>query len=175
LLGDFQAKNIPVLNIHELAAGKFAALLARGQARDLFDCQRILRMDNIEKDRLRVAFVIYGGMNRKDWRTVSVEDVDFDAVNLTKLLVPTLHKRETKEQISPTDYGASLVRECQEGLSRVLPLTDSERTFLNLLLEQGMIDPTLLTTDKDLQIRIQNQPLLEWKAFNVRRYKLRKA
>lgn len=100
-LGDFQARNIPVLDIHELAAGKLAALMARGQARDLFDCHRILSMDDLEKDRLRIAFVTYGGMNRKDWRTVAIEDVDFDAAELTRLLVPTLHVRETKEQVSP--------------------------------------------------------------------------
>lgn len=172
-LGDFQSKNIPVLDIHELAAGKLAALLARGQARDLFDCHRILSMDDLEKDRLRVAFVTYGGMNRKDWRTVSIEDVDFDTAELTRLLIPTLHVRETKEQVSPAEYGARLVRECREGLSVVLPFTDSERAFLDLLLDRGMIDPTLLTADESLQRRIQSQPLLEWKALNVRQHKLR--
>ncbi len=162
-LGDFQSKNIPVLDIHELAAGKLAALLARGQARDLFDCHRILGMDDLEKDRLRVAFVTYGGMNRKDWRTVSIEDVDFDTAELTRLLIPTLH--------SPAEYGARLVRECREGLSAVLPFTDPERMFLDLLLDRGVIDPTFLTADESLQRRIQSQPLLEWKALNVRQHK----
>ncbi|RLE04994.1 MAG: nucleotidyl transferase AbiEii/AbiGii toxin family protein [Bacteroidetes bacterium] len=92
-LGDFQAKSIPVLDLHELAAGKLAALLARGQARDLFDCHRVFNMDDLERDRLRIAFVVYGGMNRKDWRTVSIEDVDFDPVELTRSLIPTLDAR----------------------------------------------------------------------------------
>ena len=170
-LGDFQARNIPVLDIHELAAGKLAALMARGQARDLFDCHRILSMDDLEKDRLRIAFVTYGGMNRKDWRTVAIEDVDFDAAELTRLLVPTLHVRESKEQVSPAEYGARLVRECREGLSAVLPFTDAERAFLDRLLDRGVIDPTLLTADASLQRRIQGQPLLQWKALNVRRHK----
>ena len=170
-LGDFQARNIPVLDIHELAAGKLAALMARGQARDLFDCHRILSMDDLEKDRLRIAFVTYGGMNRKDWRTVAIEDVDFDAAELTRLLVPTLHVRESKEQVSPAEYGARLVRECREALSAVLPFTDAERAFLDRLLDRGVIDPTLLTADASLQRRIQGQPLLQWKALNVRRHK----
>jgi len=170
-LGDFQSRSIPVLDIHELAAGKLAALLARGQARDLFDCHRILGMDHLEKDRLRIAFVTYGGMNRKDWRTVSMEDVNFDAAELTRLLIPTLHLRETKEQVSPVEYGARLVRECREGLSAILPFTDSERAFLDLLLDRGEIDPSLLTTDVSLRQRIRSQPLLEWKALNVRRHK----
>ncbi len=171
LLGDFQAKSIPVLDMHELAAGKLAALLARGQARDLFDSHRILNIDNLEYDRLRVAFVVYGGMNRKDWRTVAIEDVDFNAAHLTKLLLPTLRIRATHKQESPAEYGARLVKECREGLSVVLPLSNAEREFLDLLLDQGQIDPTILTSDSILQKRIQGQPLLEWKAINVRRHK----
>jgi predicted nucleotidyltransferase component of viral defense system len=170
-LGDFQARNIALPDVHELAAGKLAALLARGQARDLFDCHRILSMDDLAKDRLRVAFVTYGGMNRKDWRTVSIEDVNFDTAELTRLLIPTLHVRETKEQVSPAEYGARLVRECRERLSVALPFTDSERAFLDLLLDRGMIDPTILTTDISLQQRIRSQPLLEWKALHVKRHK----
>ena len=167
-LGAFQAKSIPVLDIHELAAGKLAALLARGQARDLFDCHRILSMDGLEQDRLRVAFVTYGGMNRKDWRTVSIEDVDFDTAELARLLIPTLHLHERNEQASPAEYGTRLVRECREGLSAVLPFSGPERAFLDLLLDRGVVDPTLLTSDASLQRRIQSQPLLEWKALNVK-------
>ncbi len=169
--GDFQAKSIPVLDLHELAAGKLAALLARGQARDLFDCHRILNMDYLERDRLRIAFVVYGGMNRKDWRTVSIEDVDFNPAELTRLLTPTLDARAIQEQGSPAEFGACLVRECREGLSMVLPFNDAERQFLDLLLDRGEIDSTILTADKALQKCIQQQPLLEWKALNVRQYK----
>jgi len=169
--GDFQAKSIPVLDLHELAAGKLAALLARGQARDLFDCQRILNMDHLERDRLRIAFVVYGGMNRKDWRTVSIEDVDFNPAELTRLLTPTLDARAIQEQGSPAEFGACLVRECREGLSMVLPFNDAERQFLDLLLDKGEIDSTILTADETLQKCIQQQPLLEWKALNVRQYK----
>ncbi len=170
-LGDFQAKSIPVLDLHELAAGKLAALLARGQARDLFDCHRILNMDYLERDQLRIAFVVYGGMNRKDWRTVSIEDVDFNPAELARLLTPTLDARAIQEQGSPAEFGACLVRECREGLSMVLPFNDAERQFLDLLLDRGEIDSTILTADKALQKCIQQQPLLEWKALNVRKYK----
>ena len=170
-LGDFQAKSIPVLDLHELAAGKLAALLSRGQARDLFDCHRILNMGNLERDRLRIAFVVYGGMNRKDWRTVSIEDVNFDPVELTRLLIPALDTRAIQEQGSPAEFGARLVRECREGLGVVLPFNDAERKFLDLLLDKGEIDSTLLTANETLQKRIQQQPLLKWKALNVRKNK----
>jgi hypothetical protein len=170
-LGDFQARNIALPDVHELAAGKLAALLARGQARDLFDCHRVFTMKGIDRDRLRLAFVVYGGMNPKDWRTVSIADVDFEPDELVRLLIPTLNRRFLEKQGSLAKYGERLVRESQAGLKAVLPLNDPEREFLDLLLEKGEIDASALTADKALQERIQNQPLLQWKALNVKRHK----
>jgi predicted nucleotidyltransferase component of viral defense system len=57
-VGTWQATQIPIIDIHELAAGKLAALLARRQARDLFDSHGILRMENLDQNRLRTAFVV---------------------------------------------------------------------------------------------------------------------
>ena len=170
-VGAWRAKGISVLDHHELAAGKLAALLARGQARDLFDCHFILNMDDLVPERLRIAFVVYGGMNRKDWRTVSIEDVDFDAADLARQLIPILRVHAIQDQGSPTEYGAQLIEDCRKALSAVLPFTDSEQAFLDLLLDRGVIDSTILTADASLQRRIQGQPLLEWKALNVRRHK----
>lgn len=170
-LGDFQARNINLFNVHELAAGKLAALLARGQARDLFDCHRIFTMKGIDRDRLRLAFVVYGGMNRKDWRTVSIADVTFDPDEFARLLIPTLNRRFMEKQGPPAEYGKRLVMECQAKLEAVLPLNDPEREFLDLLLEKGEINASALTADKALQERIHSQPLLKWKALNVKRHK----
>jgi hypothetical protein len=61
--------------------------------------------------------------------------------------------------------------ECRNFLSVVLPFTDSERAFLDLLLDHGVVDASILTADADLQRRIQTKPLLEWKAINVRKHK----
>ena len=59
----------------------------------------------------------------------------------------------------------------REGLSALLSFTDAERGFLDLLLDKGKIDSTILTSDTILQKCIQGQPLLEWKALNMRRHK----
>ena len=170
-LGGFMAAGIPVIDLHELAAGKLAALLSRDKARDLFDFVGILDMEVLERDRLRTAFVVYGGMSRKDWRTVSVKDVNFDTEDLEKLLTPALTSRALEKQNCLKEYGEKLAKRCREGLSLVLPFTDSEREFLDLLLDEGEIDSTVLTSDKTLQKRIQDQPLLRWKAINVRKHK----
>lgn len=169
-LGDFQAKRIPILDIHELVAGKLSALFSRRQARDLFDCHCILNTNSLQREKLRIAFVAYGGMNRKDWRTISVDEVDFDSVELVRQLGPTLRTRQPQERDVLTEYGTQLAEKCRKALSIVLPFTDAERAFLDLLLERGEIDASMLTSDVSLQQRIQAQPLLEWKALNVRRH-----
>ena len=170
-VGPYGARGIQVLDIHELAAGKLCALLARQQARDLFDSHQLLKHQDLEQKRLRLAFVVYGAMNRKDWRTLSLLDVDFSADELSHQLFPLLRIRSAEENQSLASYGKRLVEECRDRLSVVLPFTDSETEFLNLLLDKGEIVPALLTSDKDLQSRINRHPLLEWKALNVREHK----
>jgi hypothetical protein len=158
------------MDIHELAAGKLSALLSRRKARDLFDSHRILHMDGFDPEWLRIAFVIYGAMNRKDWRTVSVEDVDFDATELARQLIPMLRLGAIQGTDGAEKYGKKLMEECRQALSAVLPFNDAEREFLYLLLDKGEIDSTILTADATFQSRIQQQPLLKWKALNVRKY-----
>ncbi len=170
-VGSYQVADIPVLDIHELAAGKLCALLARQQGRDLFDSHQLLYHAGLERKRLRLAFVVYGAMNRKDWRTVSLHDVDFADDELSHQLLPLLRIKAAEGDEPPASYGKRLIKECRERLSVVLPFTDSETEFLNLLLDKGEIAPSLLTSDKDLQERISRHPLLEWKALNVREYR----
>ncbi len=171
VLGTWQAIHIPVVDKHELVAGKLAALLSRRKARDLFDSYHILHMDTLDTKRLRIAFVVYGAMNRKDWRTVSTEDVSFDIDELESQLIPTLRHETLQKHESIESYGQMLVEGCRQALSVVLPLTEAERTFLDLLLDAGQINPALLTDDEALQERIRQHPQLRWKVFNVRKYK----
>jgi hypothetical protein len=81
-----------VLDRYELAAGKLGALLTRRASRDLFDTHQFLTWGNLDPKRLRVAFVVYGAMNRKDWRTVSVDDINFEVGELKNQLLPLLRK-----------------------------------------------------------------------------------
>ena len=167
-LGNFQAKDIPVFPVCELFAGKLAALFSRHQTRDLFDAHQLLNYDNkINLEDLRLAFVVYGAMNRKDWRTISLEDISFDLVELKQQLFPVvpLEKREGIER-----FGQNLVKECQQKLFCVFPLLPHEIKFLELIREKGEIEPSLLTSDKNLQERIKRHPMLLWKAMNVRKH-----
>jgi hypothetical protein len=168
-VGTWQATDIPVLDIHELVAGKLAALLSRHRARDLFDCQQMLLLDTLDRGRLRVAFVVYGAMNRRDWRGVAIDDVAFDPRELSSQLLPSL-PASTVANMDAVEYGRMLVENCREALSGLLPFDAAEQVFLERLLDHGEIDGALLTPDTALQQRINAQPWLEWKAHNVRQH-----
>ena len=170
-VGSYQAKGILVLDIHELAAGKLVALLARHQARDLFDAHQLLHHGELDPELLRLAFVVYGAMNRRDWRTVSPQDVNFEAKELERQLLPLLRVDFLTDEVRPGEYGSQLVVECCEKLGTLLPFSETEREFLDRLMDEGEIEPSLLTPDEHLQECIKFHPLLEWKALNVRKHK----
>lgn len=169
-LGSWLVRDIPVVDIHELAAGKLSALFARQSARDLFDSRLVLSAEGLDSERLRTAFVVYGAMNRRDWRKVTLSDITFDSRELQRQLLPALRAVNVSE-LDPIQYGEKLVRDCQDSLQILLPFTEAERAFLDLLLDDGIIRAELLTLDQGLQERIRAQPMLRWKAQNVREYR----
>lgn len=125
-----------------------------------------------KSQRLRTAFGVYGAMSRRDWREVSLSDITFDSRELQRQLLSALRRGNSRE-IAPVEFGEKLVRDCQEAMQILLPFTEAEQAFLDLLIEDGIIEADLLTSDGDLQKRIQAQPMLRWKALNVKEYKQR--
>lgn len=165
-VGSFQATQVPLLELHELAAGKLAALLSRNARRDVFDAVEMLRRSDLDRAKLRLAFVVYGGFNRKNWRTASPKDVKVSGPELKSELLPML-----RPDALPKGKARALVSECRELLSIVLPLAREEREFIERLNESGEIEPALLTNDTAMQRLIQNHPALRWKALNVRKHR----
>lgn len=166
-----QARQVLVLDLHELAAGKLAALLAREASRDLFDARRLLADEALDRDRLRLAFLVYGGMNRKDWRTVSLEDVRVSPQDIETRLLPVLRDDMAPARDQVVEWANRLVEEVRDRLSVVLPLASHEREFLDALNDRGEIRAELLTTDAVLHETLQGHPGLNWKALNVRRHR----
>lgn len=153
------------------AGGKLSALMSRGQARDLYDCSQLFTLKELETEKLRHGFVLYGAMNRKDWRTINIDDIGINPGDINSQLIPTLGI-ETAELIgSPREYGESLIEDCRTGMSTLLPFSESEQNFLDLILDRGEIDGSILTSDPVLQERISLHPALLWKALNVKQHK----
>ena len=169
-IGVFRSKRVPVLDVHELAAGKLAALFDRCAPRDVFDTCRLLREVELEKARLRTALVIYGGTSRRDWRGISVDGVRVDAKDLAQQLLPMLRSDLVPKRSDIGLWSENLVQECRGLLSEFLPLAKREVEFLTTLNDKGEIVPELLTEDVNLQAIIRSHPGLRWKAQNVREY-----
>ena len=169
-VGSCSATQIPVLDMHELAAGKLAALLARQASRDLFDAHMLLGRTDLNRGKLRLGFVLYGAMNRKDWRTVRIEDVGYDKEELANQLAPVV-RSDLLAKRKGDDWAQQMITECRSRLQVVLPMAANEIEFLNALLDHGRIEPQLLTSDSEMAARINSHPLLLWKALNVREHK----
>lgn len=170
-LGTHQARNIPVLNLHDLAGGKLSALFSRHASRDLFDAHYILSKDNLDIEKLRIAFLVYGGISRRDWRTISIKDIQFDWLEFQNMLLPVLHKNVLQVNKSK-EWVEKILAECIESLNLLLPFNSNEMKFLDQLIEHAEIQSSLLTDDKRLVERIEVQPALQWKVRNIKKIKV---
>ena len=169
-VGSYSATQIPVLDLHELAAGKLAALLSRRASRDLFDTHQLLTHGDLDRTKLRLGFVLYGAMNRKDWRTVAIDDVGYDHRELENELIPVVRAEPLAKRKAGV-WAESMIAECRDRLGAVLPMAANEIAFLDRILDQGEIEPELLTTDGEMAERIRIHPLLQWKAVNVQKHR----
>jgi predicted nucleotidyltransferase component of viral defense system len=170
-IGKHAATRVPVLDIHELAAGKLSALFGRTASRDLFDVHNILTHLVLDRERLRLGFVVYGGINRRDWRQVSAGEVSADPVEVERQLLPLLRADAAPVRKQVREWTAQLTDECRGLLSVVLPLQLNEIEFLSRLNDTGDIAPELLTADSVMQTTIREHPALKWKAQNVREFR----
>ena len=110
-------------------------------------------------------------MNRKDFRSIKIDDVSIDLHELRTQLIPVLRGMGQLGQTELKDLQQRLAEECRELLSLVLPYTNEEIEFLDSLNDHGEIKAELLTDDPGLRYRIANQPALLWKALNVKQYR----
>jgi hypothetical protein len=160
-----------MLDVHELAAGKLAALFGRTASRDLFDVRGLLGAALLDPAKLRLGFVVYGGMNRRDWREVAIHDAEVDATDVDRTLLPVLRADGAPSRADLPGWTERLIRECRKLLSAVLPLEPAEIEFLTRLNDRGEIVPDLLTSDGALRSIILGHPGLRWKALNVREHR----
>ena len=166
-LGGTQARNILVLDLHEIVAGKLVALFGRCAPRDLFDARRILSIEGLNWGRIKTAVLAIGASHRPDWRHVSTNAI--------------VNPDESSEQLKyclPRDYFAEYggvdawinetVAMCRKNLGFLFDLSTHEQAFLDGVLDRGEINTTLLDTDDETQSRISNMPMLAWKALHPR-------
>jgi len=167
-LSGLGATGIPVVNLHEVVAGKLVALLDRRAARDLFDARRILETQTLDWSLVRAGVLAWGAAGRRDWRDASLDDIGGDPRELRQKLAICLPRDFFDDAGGVDRWIADSVALCRAGLAPLFERSAGEAAFLDRLLDAGEIDPTGLAVPDDVKARIAAMPMLAWKAQNVR-------
>jgi hypothetical protein len=129
-IGGEKATQVLVVDDHELAAGKLTALVARSASRDVFDAREILRRRGLDGGKLRLGFVVYGGCNRVDWRTVTLDHVRATPSDVDSQQIPMLRLDVRPARAEVVAWTENLVRETRDLIAAVLPHQAHELEFL---------------------------------------------
>ncbi len=163
---------IPTLKLEELAAGKFTALLQRTVARDAYDAAGLLELapDLLSRPEFRIAFVCFMAASRFDVRSLDPDRGTLDERAVKRELEPMRRRVDGEHEKTSESLLAWMEEKLGSAVSDVIAWSGGERRFLDSLLNAGRIEPRTLTDDPVLQERIRAQPMLQWKAKNVREF-----
>jgi hypothetical protein len=168
-IGSCQATNVPVLDLHDIVAGKMVALVTRRTARDLFDAHRIIAMPDLDWAKIKAATLMIGASAKSfDWRTASPDDIGCEIGDITGKLTMCLHDRYFDRFGGSAIWIESVTAECREKLAPLFQLTAGERAFLDGVLERGEIDASSLDVPEPVRAAIEACPALRWKVQNVK-------
>jgi hypothetical protein len=171
-IGSHQATNVPVLDIHEIVAGKIVALVTRRAARDLFDANRIIAIPSLDWAKIKAATLMIGASAKSfDWRTASSDDIGCEIGDITGKLTMCLHDRYFDRFGGSAAWIESVTAECREKLAPLFQFTVGERAFLDGVLERGEIDASHMGVPESVRLAIEACPALRWKAQNVKAWK----
>lgn len=79
-------------------------------------------------------------------------------------LIPVLRKEALGYTTKWENWTTQLLNGCKNALKALFPLREQELLFLEQLWDNGMIEPSLITTDQILITKINQHPQLLWKA-----------
>lgn len=155
--------HVPVLDIHELAAGKLSALFSRTVSRDLFDAHYLLTKCDIEAKKLRIAFATYLAMTDIELSHLNPQYIEYNILDIRNRLFPVLRQMDLpRGQPDLKKWAIKILNELHEALAILLPLNEKEIEFISLVRGSGEIKPELITTDKRLIQAIQTHPAIVW-------------
>jgi hypothetical protein len=164
---------VPTLSLLELAAGKFTALVQRTVVRDAFDAANLLQMvpGLLEDAEFRLAFVCSIAGGRHDPRELSPPDPVPAAPAVKQQLIPMLQQGVGGSVLDPEELREQISRRLVGAVERLLSWSPAERRFLDRLHDEGVVDAEALHADPVVRERIRTQPMLLWKAQNVRKFR----
>ncbi|MCE3239070.1 MAG: hypothetical protein K0R24_2051 [Gammaproteobacteria bacterium] len=162
-LANQEVSQMPLLDFHELAAGKLTALLDRGAGRDIFDAYHLFQYQNLEIEKLRLCFVIYAAISHKrNFLKIEPNQIAVDREDLKNKLIPVLKQNFNQNFSSISAWTDHLLEEVKIGYKKLLPLNENEQLFINNIREKKSIEPELLIDDQEVISRIKSHPALLW-------------
>lgn len=168
-IGERQARDVLVIDRHEIVAGKLVALIDRRAARDLFDARRILDIPGLNWSWIKGAMLAIGAAGRNDWRAANVNAIGADLQELRQKLLICLPRAHFERAGSVEAWVDETVALCRTRIAPLLELKANERDFLDDVIERGIVNAALLDLEPAVQDRIAAMPMLQWKAANVRK------
>lgn len=157
--------NLQILDIHELAAGKLTALLERQTGRDFFDANELFKYAQIDKNKLRIIFVLYSAMcSKKNMLNLTINDISVDNRNLKNKLIPVMKNNFCDGFSSAEEWTAKLISNVQKGFDALLPYTSSEVDFIRSVTSGVDVNPKLFIDNESLVNfnLIKKHPALLW-------------
>lgn len=154
---------VPILDIHELAAGKLSALFSRTASRDLFDAHYLLTQRNLDLEKLKLVFSVYLAISDTPLSAVGVQSIQYDVEDMKNRLFPVL--KQTGLPSKRPDivlWADKIIGELHQELNTFLPLRENEIEFVKLVREFGQVKPGLITKDENLWPRIESHPGILW-------------
>ena len=171
-LGDYGTKAVPVLDIHEIVAGKLVALVTRRTARDLFDAHRIIAMPGLDWAKIKLTTLMIGASARNaDWRQISPEMICRDGTDLAAKLIACLPGRYFETFGGQKAWIETATAECRRDLAPLFRFSEDEMAFLNGVLDEGVIDAGRLDAADEVRAALEACSALRWKARNVKAWK----
>ncbi len=102
-------------------------------------------------------------MGTRDWRGISINEIQFERKELQSQLIPVLRKSMLNNGFDWFTWTNQLLETCKKALSKLFPLQENEKEFLDKLYNHGVLEATLITSDPNTIQIIDAHPLLKWK------------
>jgi len=171
VMADKQVKNLQVLDIHELAAGKLTALLERQTGRDFFDANELFHYAKIDKDKLRLVFVLYAAMcSKKDMLDLTLNDITVDRTDLKNKLIPVMKDNFYEGFSSADDWITNIINYVRDSFNILLPFTLPEEAFIRSVVSGTGVKPELFIANNNLIDfgLIKSHPGLLWAEMKLK-------
>ena len=112
---DQELERVPVLDLHEIIAGKLVALFDRHAARDLFDACGILAKPGLDWRLIRAGVLAWGAAGRRDWREARLGDIGGEPREPRQKLAICLPGGYFDAAGGPDAWIAEAIAHCRDG------------------------------------------------------------